>query len=938
MGNRGIAMKLLIVAALCVAASAIQLEEGTPVDLSMEDHPPPHAPAAPRMGKMSLVQLKEAALMAVHGEVAMTDAMVQKAKHSIINLAAAFKSDALRTESITTVRLAQKVLLGEGSKQGAKVQGSGLDLIFRKLDELLKKIKNEQKEELAANSGSRAECQKIVKDNNKIIESTSSARASNARAVALAHIKISKNRASWVVSRNLEDKVHKALVEMQAARAEESDAVRARVDERNKAIDVMVKATFMVCERFNRYKDTAQCQEIKSQPDVDEPNRYETKPYNKAKKETEEAHKKGTKWAEDWKKQEEKDIKLEGKPNPEGLIKAPKAAAPAKKPATVELLEEEEEDENTALNTSEMAAYRELTLLTKTAKLPSKYSLPLSELALSLKAGDTARSKSIVEILLQVLKETREEQAEDKRKHTENLNSYYKQSLDQMKILNEEAAKQAQLRSEMESARELILHKMIDSETQRKNQNQALAARTLTEDRCATTNEEYGVREALRLEDLENIAKLKSLLRALYDKKMPTACPKHNRVMCSSKENGWCIYAKRKPSNEQRCSCNVGFYGEACQFRMCPGLSKNLYQAGATGVCSERGACNPLNGLCHCRVEYYHGPKTACDYKHAPKSKNGEIDNKCTSRGALDKIRGVCNCRLEFYGPGCEQKRCPNSNGVLYPLVSGNACNGRGACSIENGKCTCGVPYSGTSCEFESCPENCRGRGGCNTATGKCACKDPFFGPACEFRTCPFDCSGGGQCNRNDGLCVCNMGYSGKVCQKTSRCAAQNLNSNKMNWWTVWDKPGWMVCPKGQLMYQMKRSLCQALSCIESGGCAAGCEGQKHVFQLRHCYHDLRWYNSFDMTGWSKCLPDYFVAGLFRSCESLYCLNMAKCCSLKEARWAQCGEANWAQIFNGPGTGKLPNAHSFITGFRRDEGQSLKNLEGASYCGFVRGY
>ena len=105
-----------------------------------------------------------------------------------------------------------------------------------------------------------------------------------------------------------------------------------------------------------------------------------------------------------------------------------------------------------------------------------------------------------------------------------------------------------------------------------------------------------------------------------------------------------------------------------------------------------------------------------------------------------------------------------------------------------------------------------------------------------------------------------------------------------MNWWTIWDKPGWITCPHGQLLHQLRRTGCSALSCIDSGACAAGCEGDKHVFATRHCYHDLRWYNSFDGRGWSKCLPDYFVAGLYRSCESLYCLNLAKCCSLKEAR------------------------------------------------------
>jgi len=93
-----------------------------------------------------------------------------------------------------------------------------------------------------------------------------------------------------------------------------------------------------------------------------------------------------------------------------------------------------------------------------------------------------------------------------------------------------------------------------------------------------------------------------------------------------------------------------------------------------------------------------------------------------------------------------------------------------------------------------------------------------------------------------------------------------------------------------------------------------------------------------DGRGWSKCLPDYFISGLYRSCESLYCLNLAKCCSLKEARWTECKEANWEPIFNGPGTGKVPNDVGFITGFYRDAGHTIKDIDKASYCGFVRGY
>lgn len=287
-------------------------------------------------------------------------------------------------------------------------------------------------------------------------------------------------------------------------------------------------------------------------------------------------------------------------------------------------------------------------------------------------------------------------------------------------------------------------------------------------------------------------------------------------------------------------------------------------------------------------------------------------------------------------------------------MASSNACNGHGACSIETGLCSCQHPYyheetdGSGSCNLERCQDNCSGRGDCDPQDGSCICKPPnkYAGAndACRWTLCNGgDGCGepsGGWCNRNDGTCMCNMGYSGKKCEPTGRCNSKTLSNRKMNWWTIWDKPGWLVCPKGQLMYRLQRSNCQALSCLESGGCAAACEGQDHVFQLRHCYHDRTWYTSFDRAGVSKCLDDYFIAGLFRSCESLYCLNMVKCCSLKEARQPGdlCGEAMWnADFNNGAKPAEVPE-NKFITGFRRSEGHELKNIEGATYCGFVRGY
>lgn len=254
-------------------------------------------------------------------------------------------------------------------------------------------------------------------------------------------------------------------------------------------------------------------------------------------------------------------------------------------------------------------------------------------------------------------------------------------------------------------------------------------------------------------------------------------------------------------------------------------------------------------------------------------------------------------------------------------------------------------------CEKTKCPGDCGAgeNGTCDVTTGLCACKQTpikFTGPSCMYRDCPGNCGRpeGGECDRNDGHCICRMGYTGTMCERSSRCTISSLNTEKTNWYTIWDKPGWVVCPKGQLLYALQRRKCQALSCIDSGSCAAGCEGSSYVYQQRHCYHDLGVYSSFDKAGWTKCNSDYFVAGLYRSCESLYCLQMIKCCSMREARWAgnpkPCKELTWTADFKETGEGGLgvDGSHAFITGFYRGKGHDLRSLEKVSYCEFVRKY
>merc|ERR1712100_514303 len=131
------------------------------------------------------------------------------------------------------------------------------------------------------------------------------------------------------------------------------------------------------------------------------------------------------------------------------------------------------------------------------------------------------------------------------------------------------------------------------------------------------------------------------------------------------------------------------------------------------------------------------------------------------------------------------------------------------------------------------------------------------------------------------------------------------------------------------------------MSCIDSAKCSGLCEEasttETNAMEIRHCYHSLRWYDSFDEEGWSSCEPNYFVSGIYRSCDSLYCLQMAKCCSFKKSRWAQCEEVNWGAKFNKKGWVEAPE-NKWIVGFWRGAGQQLQNLDKAKVCTFAQGF
>merc|ERR1711998_273268 len=115
------------------------------------------------------------------------------------------------------------------------------------------------------------------------------------------------------------------------------------------------------------------------------------------------------------------------------------------------------------------------------------------------------------------------------------------------------------------------------------------------------------------------------------------------------------------------------------------------------------------------------------------------------------------------------------------------------------------------------------------------------------------------------------------------------------------DKWGWSVCKQNYLMVGMRRDgLGNALYNLAYGVCAKlaeeGTQFGTQTVNSGTCYHE-NWWKRFDYKGGKFCRRGFFVAGLFRShCNSLYCIEMAKCCQVKRSLWNTC---RWKQISKG---------------------------------------
>ena len=233
------ALSLLVLLGVAFVAVSTSVEMAELSEVFADETLPSVGSSMP--GKISLIELRAKTLDAVKGTAALTDDDTHKAKSQFMSMMFDFQSQAVRTDSLIASRLADTAF------NDAKDTGSGLDLIFRKLNELEKKITDEQKVETKAHNDNEDACKAEIERLDSTLGESQSQKDSLRRDSDAGAETIAKNRVLWRESRNTEDATHKLLTDLQKDRAERIEGTNARVDERNRALDVMVTALFMVC-------------------------------------------------------------------------------------------------------------------------------------------------------------------------------------------------------------------------------------------------------------------------------------------------------------------------------------------------------------------------------------------------------------------------------------------------------------------------------------------------------------------------------------------------------------------------------------------------------------------------------------------------------------------------------------------------------------------
>merc|ERR1712178_225414 len=755
-------------------------------------------------------------------------------------------------------------------------------------------------------------------------------------------------------------------------------------DDRALVRNILMQAMWLVCTGFRSFRMHPFCVTLRTQPDYAEPGKAAGEVDLSSPSETYRKNSAATQRFSEtmksvWKEQKAADANAVNREDGDvdmekGFVnnRAPWGVAPDGTPAKPK----EEE------MTKEQMKSR-LSFLLETSNAPSRVATPIVDFINALQLSDeevTKKSKSLVDTIVAMDAEEGEAQAKEDEEWSQMATQGQSETNDYS--VSMEARRVQQEKDSAEIARR---HKAIEDINAEMNTNE-VEIRSVGDATVRKTKEcdidyiEFDTIIEMAKEELVNVQRLNSLLRFLALGEEPNKCSKAGDVMCSSAEQGTCTWVTRGKDHkggvnkdEMFCACEYGFYGETCELRTCPGFGAVRYPASQPGCCMDKGTCDSSKGVCiNCHVHSYHGPENKCEYVRCPKamSKDEKVIRmtadddatlECSGKGSCNKHTGVCTCNKDndnWYGPHCGYKKCPTSDdqGKFVGLVDGtsiNSCNGCGVCETDkqnrdkNGKCTCSNRFKGDACEhFKG---DCAGAGTFQPLTGRCLCASGRIGGqcvknaegspechTCQYKSCPKNCFGGGAgvqpngyCDRITGKCVCSKTatYNGKKCKSICRQQKQMVD-----WSRSFDKWGWSVCPTKWLLTGLRTDGGgDALYNIDLAQCEKPCEGpgtDKSVIGVEKCYHE-NWWKKFDTKGGKFCRRNYFVAGLFRShCNSLYCLEMAKCCQVKRSIWTRCQwtPINQAAFQSGRHTAEVQGTKAFIAGFYRTKQHSLGGL------------
>jgi len=561
------------------------------------------------------------------------------------------------------------------------------------------------------------------------------------------------------------------------------------------------------------------------------------------------------------------------------------------------------------------------------SKINSGYAEMMSTLGEDSSAPKETRGKAkiaVIKVAVKVKKIIVKEWKEDIRSWSELTVPFLRKNSVIAAELEQQQKTQRELMKEQSETRQRIVAVANHSDWFEERRSEALGARQLEVLRCAS------MKERIRLK----YHQISAMRKKLVEIKATISLEPPQKPICKGGCSGILQGVCQPKPDPQRlrtlaaipgvCVCSQEYYGDRCEKKLCPGKYGGMFTSEMNDVC-HGGTCEERTGRCiKCPRNQRSGLLGSCEIF--------ACENNCNGSGDCDSKTGKCSCKMGYGGDSCAEKSCPGMMpGKLYNMKSHHACSGRGKCDPSTGMCKCQDETAGLGCEKEGCLKQCSGHGTCDTHKGKCKCSGKFSGEACETIRCPRgNCNGHGTCDNMTGRCsACAPGFVGDACLPATTC-----ETVESNWWTTFDKAGWSTCPKGSHITALYRRECAALSCLESAKCSKPCAGHKPLAkkpQAELCYH-AGWHDSFDKTGWNKCDKGYFLSGFYRSDEdSLYGLQLAKCCMISGGSWGKCMDTDWSVSFKTEGWSSAP-VNQFLTGIYRSDQQNLDGITKVRSC------